>query len=272
MARSREMLLSEAEQKFKELRFTDDFVFCKILEQNPDFTKNILEIILGFKIKEIKVQQQKPMEITGKAKGIRVDIYAEDEDKDIYDLEMQTVIKRELPKRARYYQSVIDLDMIQRGSEYSDLRKSYVIFICLTDPFDQGQYIYTIKNSCMECTEMNYEDETYKIFINASGTKGEISDDMKAFIALLRGDHVNHPLIDKINRAVEKLRRDAHWRNEYMTEYLDRQDHIEEGKMEMARVVIANMNRLGMTPEEMAEITNFSTDFILKILAEKIEN
>lgn len=57
-----------------------------------------------------------------------------------------------------------------------------------------------------------------------------------------------------------------------MTEYLDRQDHIEEGKMEMARVVIANMNRLGMTPEEMAEITNFSTDFILKILAEKIEN
>ena len=40
----------EAEESYKSLQFTDDFLFCKILTENEDITKELLELILGRKI------------------------------------------------------------------------------------------------------------------------------------------------------------------------------------------------------------------------------
>lgn len=51
----------------------------------------------------------------------------------IFDVEMQMSDTLELPKRSRYYQSVCDMDSLEAGKFYSDLKESYVIFIC---PFD----------------------------------------------------------------------------------------------------------------------------------------
>ena len=46
---------------------------------------------------------------------------------------MQVSQKSNFPKRMRYYQGMIDLNLIERGADYNVLRKSYIIFIC---PFD----------------------------------------------------------------------------------------------------------------------------------------
>ena len=67
-------------------------------------------------------------------KGIRLDAYLEDEDK-VIDIEMQTVIKKDEGLRMRYYQSMIDIDHLNHGESYSDLKESYIVFICLDDPF-----------------------------------------------------------------------------------------------------------------------------------------
>ena len=79
-----------------------------------------------------------PIEITADGRGIRLDVYLDDEHGTVYDLEMQTTKHSDLPKRSRYYQGMIDLNLIQRGAKFSDLKKSYVIFICTEDPFDEG--------------------------------------------------------------------------------------------------------------------------------------
>ena len=42
---------------------------------------------------------------------------------------MQTTLKKDLPKRSRYYQGMIDLNLIERGAKYRDLKSSFVIFI-----------------------------------------------------------------------------------------------------------------------------------------------
>ena len=43
---------------------------------------------------------------------------------------MQTTKYEELPKRSRYYQDIIDLNLIEKGEAYDILNTSYVIFIC----------------------------------------------------------------------------------------------------------------------------------------------
>lgn len=48
---------------------------------------------------------------------------------------MQTTKYEELPKRSRYYQDIIDLNLIEKGEAYDILNTSYVIFICTFDFF-----------------------------------------------------------------------------------------------------------------------------------------
>lgn len=59
-------------------------MFCKILGQDQELCREILELILDRKIKAIKYPQtQKQIEITSDGKGIRLDVYAEDEEENV---------------------------------------------------------------------------------------------------------------------------------------------------------------------------------------------
>ena len=103
-------------KSYEELEFTDDFLFCKIMENNVDLCKELTELILNRKIgKIIPKGPQKAIEITSDGKGVRFDVYMEDDTSTIYDIEMQQTNADNLPKRMRYYQGMIDLDLMERG-------------------------------------------------------------------------------------------------------------------------------------------------------------
>ena len=102
-----------------------------------------MENILNIKIRDIVyVDYEETIQMTAKSKGIRLDIYVEDDDNTVFNLEMQTTTYKELPKRSRYYQGIIDLNMIAKGESYDILKESYVIFICTFDFFEKGRSVY----------------------------------------------------------------------------------------------------------------------------------
>ena len=110
-------------KKYEDLTFTDDFMFCKVMTTNPELCHELLELILGKKVGAFtRLDQQKPIEMTADGKGIRFDVYSEDDSKTVYDCEMQTSRKDNLPKRTRYYQGMIDLNLLERGANYKELR------------------------------------------------------------------------------------------------------------------------------------------------------
>ena len=61
-------------------------------------------------------------------KGTRLDIYAEDDKGNMYDIEMQLTKTRELVPRSRYYHCEMDGHQIATGETYEDLKQSIVIF------------------------------------------------------------------------------------------------------------------------------------------------
>jgi hypothetical protein len=62
-------------KSYEELEFTDDFLFCKIMENNVDLCKELTELILNRKIgKIIPKGPQKAIEITSDGKGVRFDV------------------------------------------------------------------------------------------------------------------------------------------------------------------------------------------------------
>lgn len=56
------------------------------------------------------------------AKSVRLDVYVSDDKGTVYDIEMQMTDTKELPKRTRYYQSMIDLQLIDRVEYYKNLK------------------------------------------------------------------------------------------------------------------------------------------------------
>ena len=67
--------------------------------RNPKFCKPFLERILGVKISHIEYpMSQETIDIAADAKSVRLDIYVEDGKETVYNIEMQTTEKRNLPK------------------------------------------------------------------------------------------------------------------------------------------------------------------------------
>ena len=68
--------MAQRAKRYEELTFADDFMFCKILQNEQDLCKKLVEIILGRKIGEIvQKEKQKCIEITSDGRGVRFDVY-----------------------------------------------------------------------------------------------------------------------------------------------------------------------------------------------------
>ena len=255
---------------YEEQDFTDDFLFCKILTNKPELCKELLEIILDIKIRKINyLNKQENIEITSDGRGIRLDVYVEDTDNTVYDIEMQTTTQKDLPKRSRYYQGMIDLNLIERGARYSALKKSIIIFICSQDPFGKHQKIYHFSNRCHELPELELKDETSKVFLNVKGTEGTISEELEDFLAYLQTRQAKGKFAKEIEEQVKNAKNKEEWRLEYMTLLQRDLQNREEGRAEERMQIVFNMYSTGITPEKIAELTLLSLEEVLALLKKK---
>ena len=62
----------------------------------------------------------------------------------------------------------LDVDSIQSGQEYSALKDSYVIFLCLGDAFGHRLPVYTFRYRAEEDKNILMNDGTVNIFFNAT--------------------------------------------------------------------------------------------------------
>ena len=229
----------------------DDFMFSYIM-RDPELCLGLLRQLLPdcpierIEYVELEVEKQQLEKALGtrletqKAlfgaagkRSVRLDAYLDD-GKTIYNIEMQTAEQIALPQRSRLYQAHIDVNQLERGQYYDELRPSYVIFICTFDPFGKSLYRYSFRNVCREDGEVELQDEAYKLFFNTKGTRGEIPEALKEMLA-----YINNPeeypveesklkLIHRLDEAVETAKMSEDWRRAYMTY----QTHLRDAQLE----------------------------------------
>ncbi len=79
------------EKKWEELTFTDNFIFCKVME-DESLCKELLETLLDIKIKKIVYQKTEESIIPDyESKSIRFDVYVKDGSR-IFDVEILSKI------------------------------------------------------------------------------------------------------------------------------------------------------------------------------------
>ena len=226
--------------KFKpieELTFTDDFMFGYVLH-NPEICKELLEQLLQIKIDHVEYPKlQETINSYYDSKGVRLDVYVKDSNR-VFDIEIQNSVDITLPKRTRYYQSMLDIDNLLKGEEYSELKESFIIFICQFDLFGLNLPQYTFKNICLENKELPLGDETTKIFFNSFAYDTENNLEISAFLKYINTKIPTNDFTKKLNNLVEESKINNKFRNDYLAMNLHDRD--------IRRVALAEGKQIGL--------------------------
>ena len=205
-------------EKWNSLTLANNFIFCKVLEENPDVCKELLEMLLDIKIDRIEQpKSEQTFKTDFDSRGIRLDVYVKDGTGRCFDIEIQTSSYMRLEKRARYYQGLMDVDSIQFGQEYSALKDSYVIFLCLGDAFGHRLPVYTFRYRAEEDKNILMNDGTVNIFFNATMYDKMQSENLRSFFKYLCGKNSDDNFTDRLSALVERVKMNAQWRHRYMT-------------------------------------------------------
>ena len=227
---------------FDQLTITNDFLFKKVM-QNKRICKHLIEEILHIQIETLTfIELEKTIDIYHNSHGIRLDVTAHDEHHTRYNIEMQAsdVINENtglsvLPKRTRYYQAMLDMDLLKKGQPYDRLNPTYIIFICNFDLFGKELYSYTFQKQCQEDTSLTLPDDTTVLFLNAAGTHGSVTRHVKSFLTYVHEHIVTDAFTDEINTEILKIKCDEKIRGEFMHFELLLHDKKEEGRREGLR-------------------------------------
>lgn len=256
---------------FSKLSIKHDFMFKKVI-RSKRICKHLLEEVLQTKIADISYPEtEKTIEPAYDSRGIRLDVTVDDDKNTHYNLEMQVKnIKNPdtgiyvLPKRTRYYQAMIDIESLQKGQDYDLLPPTFIIFICVFDFFNEGNYIYTFKKRCLENLHLELPDETTTIFLNTVGNHGNITNDLKSFFEYVNKEVITSDFTKQIDEEVTDIKHNKKVRKEYMLYEAMKMDIKREARAEGE--LNANLNSIktimqkkGWSAEQAMELLDIPT-------------
>ena len=205
------------EQKWERATLANNFIFYKVMRHHPDACQHLLEMLLNIKIEKMTIANEEVIDIDIDAKSIRLDVYVKETER-VYDIEIQVSDTKELPERARFYSSAMDLDILADGQDYEELPDSHVIFICMEKIFDAGLPVYTFENLCLEDRKTKLNDRSYKHFFIAPTCAKMIKDkEVKSFFEFLISNKAQTGYTADLSKYVADAKRNTQWRLQYMT-------------------------------------------------------
>ena len=244
----------------QDLTIKDNFLFGAVM-MDEELCRELLELVLGFRIAKVTVSREKSFVYHPEYKGVRLDIIAADEKNTHYNVEMQVSRKSKPGKRSRYYHSQIDMDLLLSGHDYAELPDAYVIFICDFDPFGRKKYRYTFDMACREDGEVSLEDGSHTVFLSTCGeNEDEVPEELVKFLKYVKAElkestgDFRDSFVKRIQDAVRNVKASREMEEQFMLlEELIREEREDARKQALAEGRELGLSE-GMTQERVAAI------------------
>lgn len=221
-----------------------DFALFLSVVKNPTAYRNILSIIVDnpdLQLQEVKVEQV-ILNKSGK-RAIRLDAWAVDTSEHQYNMEMENHSQHDsLPKRSRFYQSIIDTPILKSGSKTK----------------------YTFIEKCEEIEDLYLDDGTKKIFVNMSSKNG--SQELVSLLQYMKDTRLDNPdilikdpRIVELDQIVTEVKQSEEWEGIEMN-ILEigiekgREEGLEKGRTQGVKSVIEVCKSLGTTWDKALEL------------------
>lgn len=152
---------------------------------------------------------------------------------------MQAVRRDVLEKRARYYHSQMDMELLISGTAYSELSDTYVIFICDFDPFGDGKYCYTFENTCLESVDRKLQDGSKSIFLSTHGkNEDEVTEALVRFLKFVKADlaesmqDFEDEFVECLQNCIRRIKASREMEGRFLSLYDMIQDEKKEAREE----------------------------------------
>lgn len=255
-------------KRYEDLNICDNFMFAKVFS-NEDVAKDFLQDILKISIDKISVVSEATVQEDPFHKSVRFDVLIKEEAPEkgrYFDIELQMIDTGELPKRARYYQGMCDLDVLAKGVSYDELKEQYILFFCPEDIFGKNMPVYRFQNREETNPSILMGDLCYKnfyIFKKYSDIKDESIREYMQYFATQKHESAK---MKRIHELVERYRKDPITRKAYMT--LEQELEIrykkgrKEGRAEANRELAKGFRDDGFPVEAIAKRTGLTSEEI----------
>ena len=214
---------------YGKLTIRNKFMFGKVT-QNPVIAQKMADLLTPVEIGKF-------LQHRSSSKYVKLDMYLEDENGRVVDTEMQNksnnkMVQEELPLRIRYYQGMIDQEILSTGTDYIFLKETYIIFICTYDSFGKGKYVYHFHMTCDEDDSIQLHDKMNWIFYNTTADLSEVPEGIKKFLNYVENEHAEDEFTRLLDKEVKNARLNEEWRSEYLKTYVNDMDMRREGYIE----------------------------------------
>lgn len=273
--------MKKIKRTIQELDLMDDFLFSESMrhkETGEPLARLIIERATGVKIRKLVIECEKVVNgIDTDRHGIRMDVSVSEIDTQnrsselvrLYDIEPNNSESSPLPRRSRYYQSLIDVKLLETGTDYDKLPDLWSIWILPYDPFCQNQMIYFVKNMVEEFEEIDYNDGVRKIFLYTSGEHGG-TPELKVLLHYLQNTCIENAVdseLKTLHSQVEHLKSSKKLEVKYMhmREMMDdlkkeaRAEGLQEGRKEGERKMAA-LTKLLLDQQAYQDLTRAAND------------
>lgn len=178
-----EDLVGTFEQKkalVAQFNLMDDTFFSVVMEHN-DAAEYLLTQLMGKPIKIIENKTQYSIR-NAESHSIVLDALVEDEEHNLYDVEVQVGDRKNHERRIRYYSTAIDWSYLEKGSDYAELPELYMIFISDFDPFDLNKVHYEV-TPYIKGTGMEYDNGIHIHYFNTRVKDGTFLSELMQYLA-----------------------------------------------------------------------------------------
>ena len=227
----------------------DDPIFGTVMT-NPNLCAKLLRRALPeLTIQWVKdADPQHTIQATPTAKGIRIDVYARDDQERTYTVEMQMVNEHNLPFRMREYQKLMDQEILNSGDDYDKLANcpTYVIFFCNFDYYRRGLARYQFEFRDKWHPKIAAGDLRTLVVFNTKAKDYQHAAEIRPFFDMIRGTvDTKDKFIAAVDAEVQEIRADKQREARFMKEQIELRRQLRKSR-EAGRIEERNENLLSM--------------------------
>ncbi len=260
-----EVIRKGAEEILKQNLFSD--TLASIALEDIGACRHVVRTILGRDdIEIISVKgQYRLLNIT--SKDTILDAYAQDSTGRKINIEIQRRDTVDHARRIRYYGSMIDKSILDKGAYYDELPDVYIIYISETDLLGVGEAVYPVTKTLGK-SGIPYDDGNYVVFVNAAVDDGsDAAKLMKYFETADPDDMSQGPLSERMHYLkCEKGGNDEMCKAAENLYNKGIEQGIEKGQTEKAKAMAISLHESGVTEDLIAKAANVSVDLVRKWL------
>lgn len=224
-------------------------IFFSAVMKNKDAAEYVLRLCTGIPdLTIVSSDIQKSLRnLFGKSAVL--DFIAQDSNGKVYNIEVQNTDDEEYfgPRRARYYQSIMDASLVPKGLTYNELPEMYIIFITPFNPLkNKGHHkMMYAKHSTLDDEE--WDNGVHEIYLNAEvKEESQLSEMLQYF-------RTADPEDRRFGALSETVREQKGVKEEIVNMCKAVEDYAKERELITKAEIVNNLLKKGFTLSEALE-------------------